>query len=326
MRKAYIIVYQNDPYNSLFDVLFGDLHKNPDVFFVTEKDYPQQGLYSFLPSRKLKRLTMGLSDRCYLHYYNLPKLIQKLSHDYDHISVLMHNACLKKPEYPIEVFDLLKGKASFNLLYLDTHDHLWVCRHANYLFENGVFDKVFSIDPKDAKRYHINLYTTPYSKIETEICPVPEYQLFFCGSKADRMFSLYRIWKEIRKRGVTAEFDLIGAKEFEDFFEKDDRVHFVDHLPYMDVINKTLKAECILDIVQKDQSALSIRPYEAVVYNKKLLTNNKSILDFKYYDSRYMQYFENVDTIDWEWVKEDLEVDYGYKGDFSPSRLLDQLA
>ena len=57
MKKATIIVYQEDPYNSAFDVMFGDLLDDPDVYFVVEKPFPEKGIYSFLPSRKLKLIT-----------------------------------------------------------------------------------------------------------------------------------------------------------------------------------------------------------------------------------------------------------------------------
>ena len=73
------------------------------------------------------------------------------------------------------------------------------------------------------------------------------------------------------------------------------------------------------------QKALTLRPYEAVVYNRKLLTNNRSILDFKYYNSRYMQLFERAEEIDWDWIAADTEVDYGYQGDYSPRKLLELL-
>ncbi len=82
-----------------------------------------------------------------------------------------------------------------------------------------------------------------------------------------------------------------------------------------------MKAKCILEIVQEGQSALTMRPYEAVCYNRKLLTNNRSILDFKYYDSRFIQYYEDPADIDWDWVKDNTLVDYGYQGDFSPEFL-----
>jgi hypothetical protein len=94
---------------------------------------------------------------------------------------------------------------------------------------------------------------------------------------------------------------------------------------YNDVLTKELEAKCILDIVQEGQIALSLRPYEAVCYNRKLLTNNRTILKFPFYNPQYMQFFEKVNDIDWNWVKEDIAVDYHYNGEFSPIRLLEDI-
>ena len=325
MRKATIIVYQDDPYNSVYDAIFGDLKNNPDVYFLIEKEYPQRGTYYFLPSRKLKRLTFGLSDCMYFHYYNLPKLVFELNKNYDHISVLIHNACLIKPRYPIELLWHIKKFASINLLYLDVHDNFPVCGYANYLFEKNVFDKVFTIDPADAARYDLVLCTTPFSP-DLNIEQVEEKcQLYFCGSDAGRMYTLYRIWKETKNRGLKIQYDLSHSIKYIEFFEGDSQIHFIDHIPYSEVLKNVASSLCILDITINDQEALTIRPYEAVVYNKKLLTNNENIKLFKYYDSKYMQYFKRVEDIDWDWIENPIIVDYGYEGDFSPTILLDQL-
>ena len=325
MKKAYIVVYQEDPYNTMYDVLFGDLIGKENVYFLKEKKFPQKGFYRYLPSRKLKRASFGLSNRLYLSYYNLPRKIHELQRDYDHISVLMFNASLNQTGYPIELFDLLKQHASFNLIYLDVHDHDWVCKHANYLLENKAFDKVFSVDPRDAEQYGLVLCNTPYSRVVLTESTETDTQLYFCGAEARRMTYLHPIWEEARKRGVHIEYDLKSSDRFKALFEKDPNVRFIDHLPYSEVLCRTLQSSCILDITQKNQTALTIRPYEAVVYNRKLLTNNRSILNFKYFDSRFMQFFHEVEDIDWDWLCEKTIVDYGYKGDFSPLKLLEQL-
>lgn len=77
---------------------------------------------------------------------------------------------------------------------------------------------------------------------------------------------------------------------------------------------------CILEIVRKNFIGFTQRYYEAVIFNKKLLTNNKEITELAYYDERYMQYFEKIEDIDWEWVRREVEVDYHYQGDFSPEQ------
>lgn len=326
MKKATIIVLQEDSYNSLYKTLFKDVMTDPNVFFVEEKPFPDNGFYRYLPSRKLKKMTFGLSNKLYCNYYNLPTLIKELRKKYDHISVLMHNACLIKPRYPLEVIETMKKEASLNLLYLDVYEHSWSCAYANYLFENDVFEKVFTFNPVDAQKYKMILINTPYSlpiKIDKRKA---KSHMYFCGTDAGRMFMLYQIWKEAKRRGLSLNYDLSYADGFKDFFEGDSNIRFSKFTPYEKVINNILESSCILDIVKKDQLAYTVRPYEAVVYNKKLLTNNKSIFDFKYYNENYMQYFEKVEDINWDWIREDFEVNYNYQNDFSPKYLLEQLS
>ena len=44
-----------------------------------------------------------------------------------------------------------------------------------------------------------------------------------------------------------------------------------------------------------------------------------------YYCNEKMRYFESTDDIDWDWVKDRRPVDYDYKGEFSPLRIVDFL-
>ncbi len=333
MDKAVVIFFEEDKYNTVFDVLFSDLREDPDVFFVTEKSFPKSRRFRRILVRRNVKPSFNLSSvlchifnmELYYSYYELPKLLRKLSREYSHISVLMHNSAVRKPKLPLMLFKLMKKKASFNLLYLDVRDHLWVCEEANYLAEHGVFDKIFTIDPVDAEKYNMILCRTPYSRQALDQNLGSDCQMYFCGNNAGRMFTLYSIWKAATEHGVTVEYDLAKSKDFLDFFQGDEHIRFIDHISYDSVLKNSLNSTCILDITQKGQSSLTLRPYEAVVYNKKLLTNNENIKRFQYYDERYMKVFQNVEDIDWDWLKEDTPVDYDYKGDFSPKYLLKEL-
>lgn len=330
MRKAYIIVFEEDCYNSMFEAMFHDLQNDPDVYFVMERSCPNSAKYRYLRSKKLNKLTLGLSELVYRktiwNYYKLPGLIRKLKREYDHVSVLFHNAALRKPRYPASFFITFRKWAALNLLYMDVHEHLYVCKEANALCDQGVFDKVFTIDPGDAEKYGMHLCRTPYSRIIEKEAPKPNKHLYFCGYEAGRAYILYNVWKQAGRHEVELAYDLGYAEQFKDFFEGDPNIHFTEHLAYEEVLKRELSSLCMLDITQKGQSALTLRPYEAVVYNKKLLTNNENIKQFKYYDGRYMKVFQKAEDIDWEWVKADIPVEYGYEGDFSPTHMLEELA
>lgn len=325
-KTATIIVFEEDRYNSMFRVLFADVWELPDVFLVIEKSFPEEKLYRFLPSRKLKKLTYGLSDKLYLLYYELPRKVKELSRCYDRINILFHNASLRKTRYPLTVFDFVrKYPVTLNLIYLDIRERADVCSYANMLCEKKVFDRVMTFDPDDAKEFNMELCSTPYSKLSVDKTE-ESVQLYFCGMNSGRMYWLYLIWQNARERNVAIKYDLVGCKAFKDFFEKDTQICFHEaYVEYPQLIREMQKASCILDITQSGQSGFTLRPYEAVVYNKKLLTNNKRIFDFQFYDERYMRYFEQIDDIDWDWLCEPVNVDYGYRGEFSPKKLLRRL-
>lgn len=65
--------------------------------------------------------------------------------------------------------------------------------------------------------------------------------------------------------------------------------------------------------------------FEAVVYNKKLLINNENIIEFPFYNSRFMRVFKKVEDIDWKWVKSKEKVDYHYDGSFSPLKFIEEI-
>ena len=81
-KIATVLVFEEDQYNSMFEILFADILKLPDVYLLVEKNFPEEKIYRFLPSKKLKKLTCGLSDMLYLPYYRLPRKIKKLSSEY----------------------------------------------------------------------------------------------------------------------------------------------------------------------------------------------------------------------------------------------------
>ncbi len=95
--------------------------------------------------------------------------------------------------------------------------------------------------------------------------------------------------------------------------------------PYRNIIAEVKRSNCLLEVVREFQDDPSYRYYEAVCYNKKLLTNNKRIVNFPFYNPEYIHVFEKPEDIDWDWVKERIPIDYGYDGRFSPSHLFDEV-
>ena len=208
-------------------------------------------------------------------------------------------------------------------------------QEAKPLFGQLAWDGIYTFDPGDVKQYgYLPLGLTYYSRRDPEelLRQYPDERrsdLYFTGGlKGGRDDLILSVFKRLDDAGADAEFHLMvwGEKRMQKKLYKEKIDYFSDMKPYEELLAGILRTKVILEIVQEGQSGPSLRYHEAVCYNRKLLSNNPEIVNFPYYDPRYMRCFSSAEEIDPAWVMEDCEVDYGYRGDFSPVNMLDLVA
>ncbi len=153
--------------------------------------------------------------------------------------------------------------------------------------------------------------------------------MYFVGAnKAGRNAFIEQIHQRCLEAGVRTDFHCIDhpSAPRKPYMENPPGLEYRKReIPYEEVVSHVLSANCILEVVGKGQKVQTARYYEAVCYNKKLLTNNPTVKELSFYDPRYMKYFETADDIDFDWVKEKADIDYHYAGEFSPLHILDEL-
>lgn len=330
MKKGFIFVVTKGAYSSLWQTLFYDFIESQDVKIVEEQTDTRK-LAVWLKKNKIQRLTKGKLNFYITSNFALYSVLESMSSDYERIYVVFLNASFTVTCMPSGVLDTYRQKwpnLRYVLFYVDSVGR-GVSFHADRLRQSGnVFDLVYTFDSADARKYNMRYWHTIYSKFALDVHP--DKDLFFCGSTVNRKQTMLDFLDAHAKHDVSLKMNIIcdetDIKMFSNYGDVTECGRMgIDLWPYPQTLEETLKARCILDITQKGQAGLTLRPYEAVCYNRKLLTNNKAILDFEFYDPRFMQYFEKVEDIDWDWVKEDIKVDYHYNGEFSPLRLLEDI-
>lgn len=178
--------------------------------------------------------------------------------------------------------------------------------NAKRIISQFKFDKIYSFDPDDSKQhgfiYTNSLYSMP---IVNEKVP-KEYDLYYCGNIKNRTGFIDSLQKETEKNKVSSFIRVFGYN-----------ANAI--APYETIVRELQKANCIFDITQENQAGVTLRFYEAVAYNKKLLTNNERIKQLPFYDENYMKCYKSINDIDWDWVKKEEKIDYNYDGRFSPN-------
>ena len=147
---------------------------------------------------------------------------------------------------------------------------------------DGIFDEVYSFDDHDVRNYGLKK-TTNFNYLEKKEyrwIENPKYQLFFLSTLDSRINFLKKIAEKLNQLRLSYQFIVVTKKipSMPNIVIRKERILQEDlHLYY----NQT---NVILDLVQDNQSGLSFRIFEAMAYQKKVITSNASIKSYDFYN------------------------------------------
>lgn len=191
------------------------------------------------------------------------------------------------------------------------------------------FDFVLTFDYEDAKKYNFEYLGLTYYSKPKDILPSNKISdIFFVGAfKGNRKRKILNVYGELEKHNINANFNIMlkrsELKKNQEYFNKIN--YYKKWMPYDEVIAQTLSTNCIFEILQDNQNGQSLRYFEAICFNKKLLTNNKNVRNLPFYNEKYIKIFDKIDDIDFGWIKTKEKIDYGYKDEFSPIYLINKI-
>lgn len=302
-----VIVYPG--YDHVFQYLFNDLKAEKDVI-VRNQMFQKKNIY---------RVYQWLSKHHLKNKYTHDIINQLLSGFIFDIHQVKKNDILVFSNISITFLSfstLIKLKSKGIRLVLFFIDSLSNTNTiiALKIHQKIKFDLVYTFDCEDANKYGFIHYYTMYSNLFDEPTSSPIYDVIYNGSNKGR----YEILKTfiLSNPQLNIWSNMIGITTME---QKDAHISSSSSVDYKESIKQVLRSRCILDIiVDPKQTGLSLRVYEAVVYNKKLITNNPSIFNFPYYNPQYMKFTKDFKDIEDSFYNENISVDYRYNGDFSP--------
>jgi hypothetical protein len=152
----------------------------------------------------------------------------------------------------------------------------------------------------------------------------PLSDIFFAGFVKDRMPILMDIYHRLTDAGLKVKYYLTGVPQSER--KEHVGITYGDHpITYYEMLYQTVNSRCVLEINQEGASGYTSRFLEAVMYNKKLITNNSDIIKSKFYSPNYIQVIKQADQIDASFIRSNESVDYHYNQEFSPVHLIEKI-
>lgn len=210
-----------------------------------------------------------------------------------------------------------KKKATLVLILVNT------VKSKKNMLKNRIryFDQIYTFDYSDSLKYNFYYYPTNYSKILLEENDI-ESDAFFVGVSKNREELLHEIYNRLIQHNCKADFNIMAVKKTA---RKYPDINYHKWINYNEVLEKISKTNCIIEVVEECQTGMTLRTMEAICYDKKLITNNKSVKESLFYQTGNILVFESVDDIDIKFLKNTNQVKYNYNDEFSPIHFIDYI-
>lgn len=186
------------------------------------------------------------------------------------------------------------------------------------------FDLILTYDKITADKYGFTWFPSFCSYIPiTKDNKYPLSDVFFAGVSKGRLEILLDVYKKLSSKGVKCEINIMGVPKSER--KEHEGINYIDKpMSYKEMLYKSINSRCILEISQKNVRGFTSRFFEAITYNKKLLTNNSIVKETNFYDKSCIQVFEDANEINCDFILDDyVECNYNYAGEYSPLRMIE---
>ncbi|WP_326937598.1 hypothetical protein [Flavobacterium sp. PL11] len=207
---------------------------------------------------------------------------------------------LKEKNRTDYITEVIRNKGAFDQIFIIRPDKLeteaLICLRENaiemscYLFDGienyknqkktlHFFDSIYSYDRKDVAKYNFIFLTNYiYDVVIENVIPK---QLVFNISSFDKRFSfIQKTANYLEARDISFLFMIRKGIE-----SNENKITFIkNYLSIAEVKKYISESKILLDVQRENQQGLSFRIFEALGYNKKIITNNVDIVNYDFYD------------------------------------------
>lgn len=134
---------------------------------------------------------------------------------------------------------------------------------------------IWSFDPADCAKYGFKPYRQFIEALPEFTQIEPLYDFAFVGRNKGRELVLQTLKAQLEQQGYSVLFDI----------RSDDSKSPKANVSYATYLQQYLTARCMIDVSQAKQTGLTLRPLEAMLYQRKLLSNNPFIKQEAFYKS-----------------------------------------
>lgn len=185
-------------------------------------------------------------------------------------------------------------------------------------------DMIVSFDLGDAEKYGVFYHPLVYSHYDKIKDRGYRSDVYFVGKAKDRFDLIISVYEKLKEFGLVCDFHITGVPKEKQKYS--DEIDYCNQMGYEENLSHILGTKCILEIMQGGGIGFTLRYAEALMYDKKMITNNPEIKNAKFFSKEKILTINNQNDIKEEFVRNiGLEISYECKDQLSPKAFIEFL-
>lgn len=191
------------------------------------------------------------------------------------------------------------------------------------------FDIVLSYNLSDVKKYNLKYTSIYYSRISSKKEKIlsskyPKVDIIFIGAERNRLEIIEKLYKKFKELNLECYFYVVTKNKVK-LKEKNGIIFSNKIMDYEEYLGRMLSANYILEVIDPNTIGCTLRFWDAIMYNKKLISNYKYLKESKFYSKEKMLYYNDIKDIDNNFFKDKSSINYNYKNENSPINFLNRI-
>lgn len=182
-------------------------------------------------------------------------------------------------------------------------------------------DLALSFDHADARKYGLTYYPLVYSNIEISDSNKYHSDIYFVGKAKDRLKLILSAFEQFRDAGLKCDFIITGVPKKNQVYTND--INYCNGIPYIENLRHIKGTNCMLEVMQGGGTGYTLRYAEAIMYDKKIITNNSMITGADFYTPDLISKFTDICDIDITFPLHKPKTTYNCKESLYPSKMIE---
>lgn len=184
-------------------------------------------------------------------------------------------------------------------------------------------DLMITYDRAESIKYGMDWHPTPMSYVPIQPTKeIPQSDFYYCGYGKSRYPVIHEVYKKLTSLGYNCDFNLMympsGAPHIKGINYPNRFFNYEENL--MHVCN----SKCVLEIMQEGADGFTPRLWECIMYDKHLLTNNKTVWSSDFFTPEGVHHLDEIDSgMVNNWINSNVSFSNEMKESLSPIHLLE---